>query len=178
MVSSSGRAARADQSTSPIGLAYFEARRKKVDSFVARHFSWPGTLWLHQAALGWDILRAPLNVVLSPILVLARVAGWLCRCASWHRAADWLTQRRILSRTSVARRVVTLLATDLLELPLNKGAAIRDPEALTRAVLATPQFREMFRSHSNVAEAEALGQRIASALERVAVFQIQDSHDA
>jgi len=131
---------------------------------VARHFAWPGTLRLHGAALGWDILRAPLNVLLSPVLVLTRTAAWLCRRAGWRGGADWLVRRRILLRTSVARRVEVLIVTDLLELPLDEGAAARDPSALARAVLAAPQFREMFRTRSNVAEAEALGQRIAGAL--------------
>ena len=54
-------------------------RHVRADAFVRRHFTWPGTLRLHRAALGFDILRAPINVVLSPILVLARLAAWVCR---------------------------------------------------------------------------------------------------
>lgn len=164
MDSSSTRAASADQSGSPIGLDYFETRRANVDGFVARHFTWPGTLRLHGAALGWDILRAPLNVLLSPVLVLTRLAAWLCRRAGWRGGADWLARRRILLRTSVARRIEALIVTDLLDLPLDDGAAARDPQALARAVLAAPQLREMFRTRSTVDEAEGLGQRIAGAL--------------
>ena len=52
------------------------ARLALVDAFVQRHFTWPGTLRLHRAALGADILRAPVNVLMSPILVLARLAAW------------------------------------------------------------------------------------------------------
>lgn len=164
MVSSSTLASTADQSGSPIGFEYFETRRAKVDGFVARHFTWPGTLRLHGAALGWDILRAPLNALLSPVLVLSHIAAYLCRRAGWRGGADWLTRRRILLRTSVARQVEALIVTDLLELPLDEGAAARDPSALARAVLAAPQFREMIRSRSNVDEAVALGRRIAGAL--------------
>lgn len=135
-----------------------------LDGFVARHFTWPGTLRLHGAALGWDVLRAPLNVALSPILVLTRIAAWLCLRTGWRRGADWLARRRILLRTSVARQVEVLIVTDLLGLPLDQGAAARDPQALASAVLAAPQLREMIRTRSNVDEAEALGQRIAGAL--------------
>lgn len=135
-----------------------------IDGFVVRHFTWPGTLRLHTAALGWDIPRAPLNVALSPILVLTRVAAYLCRRSGLRRGADWLARRRILLRTSVARRVEVLIVTDLLELPLDQGAAARDPQALARAVLAAPQFREMIRTRATVDEAEAVGQRIAQAL--------------
>ena len=164
MVSSSTRTPTADRLGRPVGSDYFDSRRAMIDGFVARHFTWPGTLRLHGAALGWDILRASLNVVLSPILVLTRIAAYLCRRVGWRGAADWLTRRRILLRTSVARRVEVLVVTDLLDLPLDEGAAARDPSALARAVLAAPQFREMIRMRASAAEAEALGQRIAGAL--------------
>ncbi|MCF3973940.1 DUF6635 family protein [Paracoccus salsus] len=108
MGSSSNRGLTADGTGSPLGLGYFDSRRAMIDGFVARHFTWPGTLRLHGAALGWDILRAPVNVVLSPILVLTRIAAYLCRFTGWRGGADWLARRRILLRTSVARRVEAL----------------------------------------------------------------------
>ncbi len=164
MGSSSNRALKADGSGNTLGLDYFDGRRGKIVGFVARHFTWPGTLRLHGAALGWDILRAPLNVILSPILVLTRIAAFFCRSAGWRSCADWLARRRILLRTSVARRVEVLIVTDLLDLPLEVGTAARDPSALARAVLAAPQFREMIRMRPNPTEADALGERIAGAL--------------
>ena len=148
----------------PLGSKYFASRRAMVDGFVATHFTWPGTLRLHAAALGWDILRAPLNVALSPILILTRIAAYLCRRIGLRGSADWLARRRILLRSSVARQVEVLIVTDLMELPLVEGAAAHDPHALARAVLAAPQFREMIRTLSNASEADALGRRVAGAL--------------
>ncbi|MBV0912056.1 DUF6635 family protein [Anianabacter salinae] len=151
--------------TGPLaGRDFFAGRRDMVDGFVARHFTWPGTLRLHGAALGWDILKAPLNVLLSPILVLTRLAAFLVRRAGLRGAADWLDRRRILLRTSVARRVEVLVARDLLGIPLGPEAALRDPSALPRAILAAPQLREMIRQRPSAAAAEALGQRIAGTL--------------
>jgi hypothetical protein len=164
MESSSTRAQTANGSDSPAILEYLDGRRALIDSFVARHFTWPGTFRLHGAALGRDILRAPVNVALSPILVLTRIAGYLCRRTGWNRAADWLSRRRILLRTAVARRVEMLVVTDLLDLPPGPGLVARDPSALARSVLAAPQFRELIRTRASPAEAEALGQRIAAAL--------------
>lgn len=146
----------------PVGAPYFDDRRAMIDGFVARHFTWPGALRLHRAALGWDILRAPVNVALSPILVLTRIAAFFSRRVGWRRTADWLARRRILLRTSVARQVEGLIATDLLDLPLDTETAT--PSDLARAVLAAPQFREMIRTRASTAEAEAIGQRIAGAL--------------
>lgn len=168
MGSTTHRALTADGAGSPIGFKYFTDRRAMLDGFVVRHFTWPGTLRLHGAALGWDILRAPLNVALSPILVLTLIAAYLCRSAGWRRGAAFLARRRILLRTSVARRVEVLIVTDLLELALDKGATARDRQALSHAVLAAPQFREMIRMRSTVEEAEALGRRMADALSEYA----------
>ncbi|MBS0125031.1 hypothetical protein KB874_13105 [Aestuariicoccus sp. KMU-90] len=164
MGSSSNGERTAERSGSPLDLEYFDCRRAMIDDFVARHFTWPGTLRLHGAALGWDIIRAPVNVALSPLLVLTRFAAYLCRSAGWRGTADVLSRRRILLRTSVARRVEVLIVTDLLDLPLDEGAAARDPSALARAVLAAPQFRAMIRTRGSAAEAKALGQRIVGSL--------------
>ncbi len=161
---SSAGAAMPDRPAVPPARAYFETRRARVDAFVARHFRWPGTLRLHAAALGWDICRAPLNVALSPVLVLARIAGYLCRRVGLSGSAAWLARRRILLRTSVAQRVEVLVLTDLLDLPLDGSAAGRDARALSRAILAAPQFRELIRTRSGTKEVEALGRRLADAL--------------
>ena len=142
--------------------AWIAARRVRVDGFVARHFTWPGTLRLHRSALGWDILRAPLNAALSPALVLTRIGGFLSRRAGWTRTARWLDGRRILLRTAVARRLEALIVTDLLDLPLEGPA--RDPGALERAILAAPQLRETIRRQASAAEARALARRVASTL--------------
>ncbi|MFN3972190.1 MAG: DUF6635 family protein [Gemmobacter sp.] len=164
MGSSSHDALTAGGGGSPLHRAYFDRRRAMIDGFVARHFTWPGTLRLHGAALGWDILRAPVNVALSPVLVLTRVAAYLCRRAGWRCTADRLSRRRVLLRTAVAWRVEVLVVTDLLGVPLNAGAAADDPSALARTVLAAPQVRDMTRTRESDAEAEHLGRRIAGAL--------------
>jgi len=101
---------------------------------------------------------------LPPILVLTRIAAYLCRRAGWRGAADSLSRRRILLRTSVARQVEVLIVTDLLELSLDEGAAARDRSALARAVLVAPQSREMIRTRASAPLAEALCQRISGAL--------------
>ncbi|TDQ57736.1 DUF6635 family protein [Phaeovulum veldkampii] len=144
--------------------AYFSDRRSRVDGFVQRHFSVPGTLRLHAVAFGRDILRAPVNVALAPVLVLIRVLAWLCRRVGLARLSAWLARRRILLRTEVARRIETLIVTDLLEVPLPEGATAGDPLALSRAVLSAPQFRDVIRQRESVVEAQALAGRIAVTL--------------
>lgn len=89
--------------------------RTKVDRFVRENFRLRGTLALHRAALGWDMLRAPLNVMLAPVFLLVMLAALICRAIGLRRAGGWLASRHILLRTSVARAVERRIADDLLE---------------------------------------------------------------
>lgn len=143
---------------------YFVGLRERVNGFAAQHFTWPGTFRLHRVAFGWDVLRAPLNVLLAPVFLLTRLIAYLCVLLRLHRVGGWFARRRILLRTAVAARVEALIVTELLGLPLDALDGARDQSALARAVLAAPQFREMIRKRSDPAAAEALGQRIARAL--------------
>ncbi|NKX44810.1 DUF6635 family protein [Roseicyclus persicicus] len=139
------------------------ARRAQVEAFVARHFRWPGSLRLHRAALGRDILRAPVNVVLSPVLVLTRLAALVARLTGARRAAAWLGGRRLLLRTAVAARVEAAVLEDLLEVPLPDGPPA-DAAALSRAILSAPAYAEALRRQGSPEGAAAMADRIAGAL--------------
>ena len=140
------------------------ARRRQVDAFVQRHFTWPGTLRLHRAALGADILRAPVNVLLSPPHVIARLTGWICRGLRLRRAADFLLRRQILLRTAVSAKVEAAILTELLAVSPAEGEALGDRTALARAILSAPRFREVVRSRGSIAAAQAMADRIAAAI--------------
>ncbi|MCU9848608.1 hypothetical protein OEZ60_11355 [Defluviimonas sp. WL0024] len=140
------------------------ARRRQVDAFVQRHFTWRGTLRLHRAALGADILRAPVNVLLSPAHVTVRLTGWICRGLRLRRTADFLLRRQILLRTAVSARVEAAILTELLAAPPAEGEALGDRTALARAILSAPRFREAARSRGSIAAAQAMADRIAAAI--------------
>ncbi|THD84790.1 hypothetical protein E7811_03425 [Aliigemmobacter aestuarii] len=141
-----------------------DQQRAAADTFVSRHLTWPGTIRLHRHALGWDILRAPVNVILSPVFLLTRLAAWLFRRMRLRGAADWLGRRQIILRTSVAARVEALVVTDLLRVPLPPHAAAPDREALSIAILAAPRYRDVFRRQGSPEAARALSDRIVAAI--------------
>ena len=126
--------------------AYFAERRARVPAFAWRRFGPLGTLGLHRHALGWDILKAPVNVMLSPVLILSRLGAWGARRAGAARLAAWLGPRRILLPTSVAIATERSVVVDLLELPWDGPGKPSDADALTRAILTHPELAAMIES--------------------------------
>ncbi len=117
---------------------YFQDRRDRVDTFVARHFSLRGTLALHRAALGWDILRMPVNLTLAgPELGLRLAAGAAARLGA-RRLGRRLGTVHLLLPTAVARRIAWLVRTELLELPARDGPCIATRDALAETILDQP----------------------------------------
>ena len=49
---------------------YFDDCRARVPAFIDRHFHYPGAMATNQMALGWDMLRAPVNLLWAPVYAL------------------------------------------------------------------------------------------------------------
>ncbi|PWK62121.1 DUF6635 family protein [Roseicyclus mahoneyensis] len=135
----------------------------RIDGFVARYFTWPGSLRLNRMALGWDIARAPANLLLSPVLVLPRLLAWVLMRLGLGRAAGWLRGRRIVIRTAVAAQVEAAVLHDLLDVSLPQGIP-RDRAATARAILAAPSFRAAVQRCGSIEGAQAMADRVAGAL--------------
>ncbi len=119
---------------------FFASRRARVAPFVDAHFSLRGTLRLHRAALGWDILRAPLNLTLAGPQIVLTLAARALRRVSPRAAA--LLGRSILLKTAVSREIEWLVLTELLELPFAQGARRSEADALSQAILAVPALHD------------------------------------
>ncbi len=118
---------------------YFAARRERVEPFVAAHFSLPGSLRLHRAALGWDIARAPLNLVMAAPQAGVLVAAAGARRLGARRLATALRGTSLVRRTAEAREVAWLVQTELLELPARDGKREATRDALAEAIVADPR---------------------------------------
>ncbi len=58
--------------------AYFNGCRRRVPGFVHDHFALPGAWHTNRRAWGWDLIRAPLNLLWAPVYILSQVFAWLC----------------------------------------------------------------------------------------------------
>lgn len=121
------------------GLArYFAARRARVDAFIDRHFALRGALRLHRAALGWDVLRAPVNLTLAAPQLGLGVAGAAARRLGARRLGRRLQRMHLMLPTAVGREIEWLILTDLLELPATDGKRVATRDALAEAILEGP----------------------------------------
>ena len=115
--------------TRPMTRRESEARR-----FARARYGLRGTLALHRHALGLDLLRAPLNVMLSPLFLLTRLLAPLLRWIGLPRAAAWLAGRRIFLKSDMARVIeadLTAFVADLTEKGLIPHAP---PEIAARGI--------------------------------------------
>src|SRR5262249_57406959 len=84
---------------------YFESRRLRVDAFVDRHFSLAGSLTLHRRALGWDVLRVPVNILLAVPNIGMQLSAVAARTLRASRMSRFLSSRRFLLDTAVCPQV-------------------------------------------------------------------------
>lgn len=102
-----------------------EEARGRVEPFVRRHFGLLGSLRLHRSALGWDVLRAPANVVLAPFDLIRRLLAALLRRVGLRRAGGRLAARPLGLATTVTRRVEALVTEEILR-PMAAGDPARE----------------------------------------------------
>ncbi|WP_149866456.1 DUF6635 family protein [Tropicimonas marinistellae] len=97
-----------------------------VNGFVRENFGVQGTLRLHRAALGGDLLAAPLNVMLAPIFLCSRLTALLLAAVGLRRSSRWLLSQPIFLHSAVARAVEKRIETDLLAPSSPHCAALSD----------------------------------------------------
>jgi hypothetical protein len=128
---------------------YCAERRERIPAFVDRHFSVRGAIALHRAALGWDLVRVPVNLTMAAPAAVLHAAAAGARRVGAQRAANALGRTRLLLRTAVARRVEWLVCTELLELPCQIGNCVATRDALAETIMREPlvlgALREMLQ---------------------------------
>jgi len=128
------------------GIArYAVERHARVDAFVDRHFSLRGAVRLHRAALGWDIARAPLNLLMAGPQVGLQVASIGARRLGAPVLSNRLRRRHLVQQTAVAREVAWRLHTELLELPIRDGKRAATRDALAETIVADPRLMATLR---------------------------------
>lgn len=102
--------------------------------FATARYGPRGTLALHRHAIGLDLLRAPVNVMLAPVALLMQAVGWIAGWLGARRMGGWLRGRRVFLRSDVSTVIeadMTALIADLQAQGLGPDAT---PDRIARAV--------------------------------------------
>lgn len=129
---------------------FFAERHARVGAFVDRHFSFRGSLALHRHALGWDLVRVPVNLFLTVPTAMLKASAALARRAGAAGLARWFDTRDLFLKTAVVRRIEALIRTELLGMPSEGQPCIDD--ALFEAMLADPRASRMLRDAAGTAD--------------------------
>ena len=129
---------------------YLTADHDRIVPFVDNHFSFSGAWDLHRRSIGWDLARAPANVVLAIPRLGLHMGSGLARRAGWQNLDGKLHGwgQKLIFETDVARELDWLIRTELLQLPYREEhspyrEATRD--ALAEAVFADPRIEAVGR---------------------------------
>lgn len=104
-----------------------------------------GTLALHRHAIGGDLLRAPVNVMLAPVALLMLGAGWALTRMGATRVGGWLRSRRVFLRSDVSAVIQRDLAALIADLQRQGLGPDTSPDRIARAI----------RSHADTRNAVA-----------------------
>ena len=121
---------------------YFASRRKIVDEFVDRHFSFFGSLFMHRKAVGWDMLKAPANIALAIPQLAAKHAASGAKAVGADRISEYLGLCKLVFDTGVGQEIERLVITELLELPFRQGDRVSHRDALADTILSAPELQE------------------------------------
>jgi len=117
---------------------YMAARENRVGRFVRHHYSIRGSLRLHAHALGWDLVRVPLNIIWSVARLVLFLLGQLAGLAGFAGVAAALNRVPCGLTTNLDRQVGWLVVTELLELPHRDGVRESCKDALMDEILKDP----------------------------------------
>lgn len=141
----------ADSIIDEAAAAYFKGCHDRVAPFVARNYSFWGSLKLHRHALGWDVLKAPANAMLSLPQIGINLTALGARSLGARRLAARLQRQNILLQTAVARELRWRLITDLLEQPMRDGDRVSERDGLAEAILAHPKVQDLVEDAAEMA---------------------------
>ena len=110
---------------------YFASRRKIVDEFVDRHFSFTGSLSMHRKAIGWDMLKAPANIALAVPQLATKLAASGAKAVGADRISEYLGSRKLVFDTEVGKEIEWLVITELLELPSKHDKNLFFPKVIS-----------------------------------------------
>ena len=94
---------------------YFNQCRARVPVFVVHHFRYPGAWHTNRRALGWDMLRAPLNLLWAPFYFSFQCLAWLLQKARLGLPASLMRMLPSGLRTQIQTYLIERTEVELMQ---------------------------------------------------------------
>jgi hypothetical protein len=142
---------------------YFDDCRARIPAFIDQHFHYPGAISTNRMALGWDMLRAPINLLWAPVYALACVLKMLIPNRSGLRWLHRLANRVPAGLTTrVQQHISHLILVELLnngqEKPLLERYLLEELEAVYQSYNCEPVNHKQFKELIGPLVADTLSQ--------------------
>lgn len=120
---------------------YIQGCESRIDDFVSHHYSFRGALKLHGHAVGWDLIRVPINIIWSVANVALALIGALAGWVGLNRLKAWIKQCPPGLETDMDRQISWLIITELLQLPYEDRGRRHENDALMEEVIKDPSLQ-------------------------------------
>ena len=124
-------------------LHYILGRKKKIDEFVKKHYSFRGALKIHSHAIGLDIIRVPINIIWSVANIFLALLGVIAKLFHFNRIHGFIKKIPPGLETDMDKQICWLIITELLELPYEKGSKRSDNDALMAEIMKDSALRRL-----------------------------------
>lgn len=108
----------AEQAVKAALQRYFQDCRDRVPDFVEKHFAVPGNFSTNKLALGWDLLRAPINLFWAPVYVCIRLLEIIARSLGLQRISHLLLKAPSGLPTQIQRNISQCVQRDIFSVGL------------------------------------------------------------
>lgn len=125
---------------------YIEQRRAMVDDFVIKHYSLKGAAKLHRHVLGWDLVKVPINIILSVFNILMALVSFIADLVLPKSISNKIRKVPFVVKTKMDKELEQLIIHELLELPCSDVRPESRKDALMQAILDDKQLQKLFNT--------------------------------
>lgn len=122
---------------------YIAQRRVMVDEFVIKHYSIRGAAKLHRHAFGWDLVKVPLNIVLSVFNLAMALLTFLADLTLPKSISSKIRRTPFVVKTRMDKELEQLIINELLELPCTEDRQGSNKDALMKAIFDDKQLQKL-----------------------------------
>ncbi len=125
---------------------YIEQRRVMVNEFVITHYSIRGAAKLHRHAFGWDLVKVPINIVLSVFNLVMALFTFIADITLPKSISAKIRKTPFVVKTRVDKELEQLIISELLELPCSDDRQGHSKDALMKAILDDEALQNVFNN--------------------------------